>query len=149
LEDHLSATSSCYLRVVLTVFTAAVLAVLPGCGGGGPAGPTGSVAGKVTFEGKPVTEGHVSFLNETAGAGDEAPLKSDGSYAVAKPLPTGEYKVMVIPPIIKMQVDGKGPEVDVEAPAPNIPPKYRVIGTTDLRANVKEGKNEVNLEMKR
>jgi hypothetical protein len=120
-----------------------------GCGTGASNTPVGAVTGKVTFEGQPVKEGLVSFMNLSAGTGDEAPIQSGGAFTIAKPLPTGEYKVMVLPLVVQQQVDGKGPEVGVEKPAPDIPQKYRVIGTTDLTATVKEGKNEFSLEMKR
>jgi hypothetical protein len=37
----------------------------------------------------------------------------------------------------------------VEKAAPDIPDKYRTIGSTDLKETVKEGKNELNFDMKR
>ncbi|MBY0460057.1 MAG: hypothetical protein K2V38_22300, partial [Gemmataceae bacterium] len=63
-------------------------------------------------------------------------------------LPVGEYTVTVLPLIVRQQDGGKGPEVGVEKPAPDIPTKYRTIGTTDLKATVKEGKNEANFDLK-
>ena len=130
-------------HVVLLVSFA--VAVAAGCRGTS----VGEVKGTVTFEGKAVTEGRVSFLDQKAGTGDEALLKSDGSFAIEKPLPVGDYKITIEPLIVRKQVDGKGPEVGVEKPAPDIPEKYRRIGTTDLSASVAEGKNQVNLKMKR
>jgi hypothetical protein len=109
----------------------------------------GEVSGKVTFERKPVGEGRVTFLNVRTGAGDEALLDSDGSYSINSPLPVGEYKVTVMPLIVRRQVDGKGPVVGEEKPAPDIPPKYRTIGSTDLTATVKEGANEHNFSLSR
>lgn len=130
----------------LLVALVALLPCLSGCGGGGP--PAGEVSGKVTFEGKPVKEGLVSFMSQ-AGTGDEAQLNSEGAFTITKPLPVGDYKVMVTPLIVRGQDGGKGPEVGIERPAPDIPAKYRVIGTTDLKATVKEGKNQFNFDMKR
>jgi hypothetical protein len=124
-------------------------AFFAGCGRGGSATPVGAVTGKVTFEGKTVAEGLVSFMDPLAGTGDEAPLQPDGAFSIRKPLPTGEYKVVVMPLVVQQQVDGKGPEVGVEKPAPNIPEKYRTIGTTELRATVKEGQNNFQFNMKR
>jgi len=129
-------------RLVMLVSFAVVVA---GCRGT----PVGEVKGTVTFEGKAVSEGRVSFLDQKAGTGDEALLKSDGSFAIEKPLPVGDYKITIEPLIVRKQVDGKGPEVGVEKPAPDIPEKYRRIGTTELSATVVEGKNEVILKMKR
>jgi hypothetical protein len=124
---------------------AGTLLWLCGCGTGKP---MGEVSGKVTFEGKPVAEGMVSFMNPTAGTGGEGQLK-DGRYSLTAPLPPGEYKVMVIPLIVRQQEGGKGPKVGVEQPAPDIPEKYRAIGTTDLKATVKEGPNTLDFDMKR
>jgi hypothetical protein len=123
----------------------ALLAV-GGCGSGGA--PVGEVSGKVTYEGKAVAEGRITFQSPT-GAADEALLKKDGSYTLNAPLPVGDYKVTVNPLIVRRQVEGKGPEVGEEKPAPDIPPKYRTIGTTDLKATVKEGLNRLDFDMKR
>jgi len=117
-----------------------------GCGSG--AVPTGEVSGMVTFEGKAVGEGLVTFQSDK-GTGDEAAINGDGSYAIKKPLPVGDYKVMIMPPVVKMQVDGKGPTVGVLKKMPNMPEKYHTIGTTDLKATVNEGKNVINLDMKK
>jgi hypothetical protein len=129
--------------VILIALALVVMACLPGCGP-----PAGQVSGKVTFEGKSVTEGRITFQS-LAGPADEAVLESNGTYSIEKPLPVGEYKVTITPLVVRQQVDGKGPIVGVEKPAPDIPQKYRTIGTTDLRATVKDGKNQFNFDMKR
>jgi hypothetical protein len=115
--------------------------------GCGKSTPQGEISGKITFNGKPVAEGTVSFMNDSAGTGTEGPLK-DGNYKLNAPLAPGEYKVMVTPLVVQQQDGGKGPEVAIEKPAPDIPKKYRVIGTTDLKATVKDGKQEINFELK-
>ncbi len=124
----------------LTMFGPCLL----GCGKGVP---MGEVSGTVTFKGKPVAEGTVSFMNEAAGTGGEGLVK-DGKYTLSSPLPPGEYTVMVMPLVVQQQDGGKGPEVGIEKPAPDIPQKYRVLGTTDLKATVKEGKHEANFDLK-
>jgi hypothetical protein len=131
----------------LPALVPALLLSLSGCGGNGT--PVGEVSGKVTFQSNPVGEGRVTFQNTKTGAADEALLNSNGTYALTKPLPVGEYKVMVTPLIVRRQVDGKGPVVGEEKPGPNIPQKYRTIGSTDLKATVKEGKNDLDFDMKR
>jgi hypothetical protein len=133
------------LVAILPALVPALVLCLAGCGGNRP--PVGQVSGKVTFKGKPVGEGLVTFMNPEAGTGDEAPLNKDGTYTLATPLPVGDYKVMVLPLVVQQQVDGKGPEVGVEKPAPDIPGKYRTIGTTALKATVKEGKNDLDFDM--
>jgi len=123
----------------------AALVFLAGCN---PGPRTGEVAGKVTFGGKPVQEGIVSFQSD-AGEGDEAPLNAEGAYAVKKPMPVGDYKVLVLPLVERKQASPKEAPAGVEKPAPDIPRRVRTIGTTDLKAVVKEGKNEINFELKR
>ena len=104
------------------------------------------MSGSLTFKGNPVAEGTISFTNTGTGAGAEGPV-SNGAFKLSSPLPPGEYKVVVLPLVERKQEGGKGPEVGVEKPAPDIPPKYRVIGTTTLTATVKEGKNDITLNM--
>ena len=111
--------------------------------------PTGEVAGKVTFEGKAVTEGIISFMNPEAGTGDEARLAPDGAYALKAPLPTGDYRVSVMPLVVRENDPKTGFEVATEKPAPDIPQKYRTIGTTDLKAKIEPGKNVHDFNMKR
>jgi hypothetical protein len=136
-------------RLAGAVFAGLVLAACLGLAGcrGGP--PPGRVSGKVTFEGKAVREGRVTFLDSGTGAGGEALLTPEGTFTLPNPLPVGEYKVTVMPLVVRQKDDPRGPEVGVEKPAPDIPPKYRTIGSTLLKATVVEGPNEVPLDMKR
>jgi hypothetical protein len=133
-------------RSFLAAFILGIFLCLTGCGSGPAAG---EVSGKVTFHGKAVAEGRVTFTNPQTGISDEALLDKDGTYVIKTALPLGEYKVTVSPLIVRQQDDGKGPVVGMEKPAPDIPQKYRTIGSTTLKATVKEGKNELNFDMKR
>jgi len=113
-------------------------------------GPTkAEVHGKVTFKGQPVKEGTVTFLNTKDGGGAEAEINSDGTYVVPSGVVVGEYDRVEIKPLMEMKDTdpGKTPPSKVEKPAPNIPAKYRMQGTTPLKATVKAGKNEINFEM--
>lgn len=120
--------------------------VLSGCG----LGPKPSeVEGKVTFRGQPVTEGRIVFEG-TDGYIGETLLDTNGSYALRPPdnsLPPGEYTVTITPVMVLDNSDPKTPPVLVEKRAPNIPEKYRRVGSTPLRAIVNEGKNELNFAM--
>jgi len=122
-----------------------VLLLAPGCS----SGPTkGEVQGKVTFQGKPVKEGRVNFLNLTEGGAAEAQIAADGAYVVKGGVVVGEYVVEIAPLMHMMDTDpGKTPPSLVEKNAPDIPRKYRQQGTTPLKASVKSGKNEINFEM--
>jgi hypothetical protein len=117
--------------------------------GGCDSGPaTGEVSGKVTFRGKAVKEGSVTLLNPTEGGAYEAQIGAEGAYAVPNKVLAGEYLVEVKPLVHIVDTDpGKSPPAPMEKPAPDIPKKYRMQGTTPLKASVKAGKNEINFEM--
>ncbi len=86
------------------------LALLPiGCGGG-----TGTVTGKVTFDGKPLTSGNVVFTNANGKGSQSVSIQADGSYKVER-MPTGPAKVAVVtsPP--------PGSETGSRMPAPKLP----------------------------
>jgi len=123
----------------------AAVIVLIGC----DSGPgRGEVRGKVTFKGNPVKEGAVTFLNPTEGGAHEAQIEKDGSYVVNGGAVVGEYIVEIKPLVVIVDTDpGKSPPAPVEKPAPDIPRKYRMQGTTPLKATVKSGKNEIDFEM--
>jgi len=94
-----------------------------------------------------VTEGTVTFLNPTEGGAAEAQIEKDGSYKVAGVV-VGEYLVEIKPLTHIVDTDpGKSPPAPMEKPAPNIPKKYRMQGTTPFKAPVKQGPNEINFEM--
>jgi hypothetical protein len=119
--------------------------VIAGCNQGPP---TGKVRGKVTFKGKPVAEGLVTFINPKEGGAAEAYLNKDGTYAVQNPVALGEYQVLITPLVQIVDTDpGKSPPSPVEKPAPDIPRKYRMPGDSPLRATVKLGENELNFDM--
>jgi hypothetical protein len=120
---------------------------LAGCSRG-PA--VGEVSGQVTFMGKPVFEGTITFINPTTGYVAEASLHKDGSYVVQTPeggLVVGEYLVMVNPLRYVDTSNPRTPPSPVERPAPNIPGKYRNQGRTPLRATVQKGPNMFNFNM--
>jgi hypothetical protein len=133
-------------RAALAIAAGLLMTVGPvGCSSGPE---TGEVRGKVTFKGKPVTEGTVTFLNPRGEGDAEAEIGPDGTYEVPGKVVVGEYLVVVTPPMHIVDTDpGKSPPAPVEKPAPNIPRKYRQQGTTTLKATVKPGQNECNFDM--
>jgi hypothetical protein len=127
------------------ICSAALATLYPGCDRG-PA--TGEVSGKVTFQGKPVAEGTVTFLNPTEGGAHEAQIEKDGKYAIQGGAVVGEYVVEIKPLVVIVDTDpGKSPPAPVEKPAPDIPKKYRMQGTKPFTATVKSGKNEIDFAM--
>jgi hypothetical protein len=122
-----------------------VVVLLAGCSSGPD---TGTVRGKVTFKGAPVTEGTVTFTNPKEGGAAEAKLDKDGSYAVPNRVLVGEYQVTITPLMEMRDTDpGKTPPALVEKSAPNIPKKYRQPGSTPLKQTVKKGENTFNFDM--
>jgi hypothetical protein len=103
----------------------------------------------VTFKGSPVAEGLVTFLNPNEGGAAEATIKAGGEYEVASGVVPGEYLVVVTPLVEIVDTDpGKSPPAPVEKKAPDIPPKYRMQGTTPLKASVQPGPNVFDFELK-
>jgi hypothetical protein len=99
---------SCLNRLWLSrnsLLLAALLAV--GCGAG-----SGTVTGKVSYEGKPIPAGRVTFL-DGKGQTYSSPIGDDGGYSIPK-VPAGEVKIAV----------------DTGAPPPNIPAPAAVKGKT-------------------
>jgi hypothetical protein len=113
--------------------------------------PLHPVRGKVYFEGTPTPNAVVTFFLLT---GDEkrpvrtadGVVEADGSftlstYAAEDGAPAGEYAVTV--------VWGRGADEESK-PGPNLlPERYGKPGTSGLQARVKEGVNEVTLELKK
>jgi hypothetical protein len=85
----------------------------------------GSVEGKITLNGKPIEKGKVAFHPEK-GKPVEADIK-DGDYA-AKGVPVGTVRITV--------------------KAEGVPPKFGGANTTTLTAEVKKGKNNLDLDLK-
>jgi len=121
-------------------------ATFGGCGGGGATKPSGIVAGEVTFQGTPVTEGTVNFTSPKTGVAATAELDPDGSFTLQEPLEVGSYDIVITPPPIKT-----APMPNQPPPAPkdyaNIPAKYRAAATSTLKVEVEEGENSFQLEM--
>ena len=130
----------------IVIATSLCAALVAGCSSGAA---TGEVRGKVTFKGQPVKEGLVTFLNLKEGGAAEAQIGGDGLYAVANRVALGEYVVEIKPLVHIVDTDpGKSPPAPVEKAAPDIPKKYRMQGSSPLKANVQAGKNEINFDMK-
>lgn len=119
-----------------------------GCGDGRPKVERGMVRGKVTFAGKPVTDGIVRFENAT-GISQGAELDGEGRYEVktheSVGLPPGNYQVAVVPrigpaPGEVLLVNGPPKENDSKV-FPDIPEKVRDMATSGLSITVSVGEN--------
>ncbi len=144
-----------------------VVSLLAGCsGGGGPANrrPTKPVKVTVTYKGKPVADAIVTFVNQE---GEAAPAygKTDAqgvakikTYVEGDGAVPGPHKVT----ITKTETSGGGsttsqsspdyvPPGEGGTPVPTvkhlIPEKYGLLATSNLTADVKEGKNEITFDL--
>lgn len=125
----------------LMIFT---LCTFVGCGGNNTEEKKmGTVAGKVTLKGKPVTDCRINFTSPKSGVGVGADLKEDGSYTMEGPVPVGDYKVFITPPL-----DFTPAKAQEKSGLDAVPAKYRDEANSGLTAKVKEGESEINFDLK-
>jgi hypothetical protein len=143
-----SATSNNARFVLAVSLLAGCGLMLSGCGSGEV---RGRISGKVTFQGKPVPEGLVCFDNDDKGIHMSGDLKSDGTYEIITAkgagLPLGKYQACVRPPVQPLSTEAVRRSL---APKeyPDIPKKYRDATTSNLSLDVKEGTNQLDIDMK-
>ncbi len=137
------------------LFVAATLAALMPLAGCGPSQPaTGSVHGKVTFDGKPVSAGSVVFENGPQGIFKVSALAGDGTYRV-EDLPLVEYTVCVQPP--EAEVPNENSNFDGTTPLPKtnvalpkeIPTRYHNSHATPERYTPTEGDQQYDIQLKK
>ena len=123
--------------------------ILTGCGrSDGPR--LGQVSGTVTLNGKPVSNGVVTFMSEE-GFGASAPLNAEGNYTLRSQygvgIPLGNYKVIVAPPSAQAQ-DLAAPSGQPTAQtASEIPKKYHEFATSGFEFKIERGKQEFDLDL--
>lgn len=132
---------------------ALLLATVVGCSRRGDDSkvPTGTLRGTVTFEGKPIREGEISFLQEDTGGGATAQIDASGHFEVETPLQVGVYRVAVCPPTLRIPPGEPGAKVPLHRlkKYPNIPEFYHSEYSSDLRVEIEPGPNTVVVNMKR
>jgi hypothetical protein len=135
------------LRRVAAALAVTSLVALAGCGDNRP--KTAAVQGTVTYKGKPVPRGTIMFAQEgaTAATGE---IGADGTYRLTTfrdgdGAVLGAHKV-----VITAMQDNSDPNAPGWTPTPAsiIPTKYSSLGTTDLRAEVKDEENTFNFDLK-
>jgi hypothetical protein len=129
-----------------------VAAALVGCGSGEV---RGRIVGKVTFQGRPVTDGILVFSDDEKGVHMTTRLGPDGGYelrtAKGVGLPVGTYRISVCPPPlapakISFEPDAAATSGHVNEYV-NIPARYRDQATSGLTVTVKEGENALDIAM--
>lgn len=125
---------------------------LAGCDPSSP--PTGSVQGTVTFGGKPVSAGNVTFENGPAGIFKASELTADGTYRVEE-LPLVEYTICVQPPEAAVPNENTGfdgtaplPKANVALPK-DIPLRYHNSQTSPERFTPTEGEQQYDIALKK
>ena len=121
----------------IALFAAAWLTLsLPGCQ---QSNGLTEVSGVVTFQGKPLTSGFVSFVpaGET-GSGAAGTIGSDGRYELynsrtVKGIAPGEYR-------IRIESWEVPPAMGSKAPKHAMPEKYYLVNTSPLRATIEAGR---------
>lgn len=114
-------------------------------GAAGCSGPSeGTVSGKVTYKGAPVTEGIVNFFAPDKGIAAEANLDGSGAFKMPGALPLGSYKVCIKPPLPQQLPPGSPPP---KAAAFAIPAKFQEANLTPLTREVKAGPNDLSIDL--
>jgi hypothetical protein len=131
-------------RVQLLAVGFALLSVV-GCSGGN-AKATGTLEGKVTYEGKPVSGAQVMLQSPETGAADTARLTDQGSYKIANPLVVGRYLVSIVP-VQDLPPAGSGKPLPPPANPENIPVRYRTPDKSGLDVKLVKGTNTFDVKM--
>ena len=148
----------------LAVSTVALgfLAVVLGCEGRTGKPPMGKVHGIVTYDGKPLDKGRVTFTpvsgeGESGGNNAMSPIESDGSYELTTfdtgdGAIVGQHIVTISVPaedinkLNKPKADGS---IAYVLPKEFIPKKYTNPKDSPLRNTVAEGDNTIDIELKK
>jgi len=147
---------NCTVRRASSFFSflsVALLATLLGCTGGGA--PTGKVAGQVTFDGKPVTSGSLTFAPASGTVGKPAvgAVKADGSYslttyAAGDGAVIGRHKVIYSPSAGEStQQEGQIPEPGKHDEAKPAEVPFSGLVPKESQVEVKAGINQINIEL--
>lgn len=152
----------------MTIRTAiCMVALFSVAGCGGPAFKLQPVTGKVTLDGKPISDATINFTPSGAGAAAMGRTDANGVYTLmdsrgegAPGAEQGEYKVAVLwyKPSGKdlSQQTGAGEEkkddraahTTVQGPAAQLPTSYLNPETSGLTASVKAGPNTIDFDLK-
>ncbi|WP_145073913.1 hypothetical protein [Aureliella helgolandensis] len=98
------------------------------------------------MKGKPYTDASVMVIDLSSGQGGGADLKSDGTFTLDDPIPVGSYTAYFAPISVPPE-DASAAPVPMQADK-TIPQKYWNEASSDLKFEVKEGKNEFPIDIK-
>jgi len=135
-------------RIGLGVALMSALAAT-GCGSSGPT--MGRVSGTVTYKGKPIDKGTVTFISTDGERPNATGSINDGSYTLQTTEPgdgavAGEYKIAVSD-IDSSLGNTELPGMPHKAPKSALPKKYMNADTSGLTAKVEAGSNTKDLPL--
>jgi hypothetical protein len=121
------------------VQAALVLSLCWGCGSteGPYVAPTVPVKGKVTYKGKPLTQGEIVFEPESAGREAHGGIQSDGTFE----LTTYKQGDGAVPGTHRVAVTGTSKKDAV-------PTKYKNVSSSKTQVEVADGKTEYTVDFK-
>jgi hypothetical protein len=121
------------------LLAAIILATCWGCGSreGPYVGTTVPVKGKVTYKGKPLTQGEIVFEPDSAGREAHGNIQSDGTFE----LTTFNPGDGAVPGTHRIAVTGTSKKDAV-------PSKYQNVSSSKTKVEVAEGKAEYSVELK-
>lgn len=134
-------------RLLLACLFAMAALIAAGCSGA-KTPQTAGVQGKVSYRGQPVTQGVVLLTPEGSGQAATGEIQTDGSFQLttfkkhdgARP---GKYRVAVQP----FPATGAVPGLEFPGGKPPIPAKYLDVHSSGLTAEIKSGKNTLELTL--
>jgi len=104
--------------------------------------PAGSIAGKVTYKGQPVTLGSINFYDSGRGMAANSKLDGSGNYSITE-LEVGTYKVYLSPPIPEQLPPGTPPKKEKF----DVPAKFQDPARSTITKEVKAGKNDIPVDI--
>ncbi|MFN3150625.1 hypothetical protein [Bremerella sp.] len=107
----------------------------------------GMVSGRVTLNGKPLTDANVKFHNPDLGVGITCALNTDGTFASDTSIPEATYQIAISPPNNAHQPGATGMPVIPKLPK-DLPKKYASPDTSELKVEVRsQPVNEFTFEL--
>lgn len=131
-------------HALFALLTVSIAGLSAGCGGGGES----TVTGTVSFDGKPIEKGSVTFVGTAPGGARAGAVVAGGQFQVK--LAPGTYKVEVSATKAagtRKQKGFDGKDEVIELTEELIPDYYNV--KTELTEEIKSGANAMKLELRK
>ena len=104
----------------------------------------GTVKGTVTLNGQPYADAVVVFLSPKSGQAASVEIQPGGTFQLPSPLPADSYTVYLAP---KPGGESDQPNpVNIDAA---VPEKYWNEAASDIKIDVEEGDNDVQVQLKK